>query len=125
MSPKARARRSPGAKARAPSDFVASLDDVFEHFGPVRAKRMFGGYGIYRDELMFALVSDDVLYLKTDEAMAAELTGRDLKPFEYRKQGKRMQIAYYTAPAEIFDDPDEAERWAKRAYGAARRAKRR
>lgn len=86
---------------------------------------MFGGYGIYRDGLMFALVSDDVLYFKADEAMAAELAARDLKPFEYRKQGKRMTIAYYTAPAEIFDDPDEAKRWAKRAHAAALRAKQR
>lgn len=105
------------------SDFVASLDDVFETFGPIRAKRMFGGYGIYHDELMFALVSDDVLYLKTDEAMARELAARDLEPFEYTKQGRRTQLSYYTAPAEIFDDPDEAKRWAKRAYAAALRAR--
>lgn len=107
------------------SAFVASLDDVFELFGPIRAKRMFGGYGIYRDDLMFALVSDEVLYLKTDDVMAEELAARDLKPFEYTKQGKRMQIAYYTAPAEIFDDLEEAKRWAKRAYAAALRAKKR
>jgi DNA transformation protein len=112
-------------RSRPKSAFVASLDDVFEMFGPIRAKRMFGGYGIYRDDLMFALVSDDVLYLKTDEAMATELAARDLRPFEYTKQGKRMQIAYYTAPAEIFDDPDEAKRWAKRAYAAALRARKR
>ena len=86
---------------------------------------MFGGYGIYRDDLMFALVANDVLYLKTDEAMARELAARDLKPFEYAKQGKRMQIAYYTAPAEIFDDPDEAKLWATRAYAAALRSKER
>ena len=91
-------------------------------FSPEQNERI---YGIYRDDLMFALVSDDVLYLKTDEAMAAELAARELKPFKYTKQGKRMTIAYYTAPAEIFDDPDEAKRWAKRAYAAALRAKKR
>jgi len=105
------------------SAFVAALDDVFEAFGPIRAKRMFGGYGIYCEDLMFALVSDDVLYLKSDEAMARELAARDLEPFEYTRQGKRMQMSYYTAPAEIFDDPDEAQRWAKRAYAAALRAR--
>jgi DNA transformation protein len=112
-------------RVRPRSAFVTALDDVFREFGPIQAKRMFGGYGIYRDDLLFALVADDVLYLKTDEAMAAELARRDLKPFAYRKQGKRMQIAYYTAPAEIFDDPDEAKRWAKRAYAVALRARKR
>jgi DNA transformation protein len=105
------------------SGFVASLDDVFERFGPIRAKRMFGGYGIYRDDLIFALVVDDVLYLKTDAAMAAELAARKLRPFEYTKQGKRRQISYYTAPAEVFDDPDEAKRWAAKAYAVALSAK--
>jgi DNA transformation protein len=107
------------------SGFVASLDDVFGKFGPIRAKRMFGGYGIYRDDIMFALVSGDVLYLKTDDAMAAELAARGSRPFEYTKQGKRTRIAYFTAPAEIYDDPDEAGVWARRSYAAALRAKKR
>lgn len=107
------------------SAFIASLDDVFADFGPIHVRRMFGGYGIYRDDLMFALVSDDVLYLKADEAMAAELAARGLSPFEYEKQGRRMQIAYYTAPAEIFDDPDDARQWAQRAYAAALRSRKR
>jgi DNA transformation protein len=32
-------------------------------FGFVTARRMFGGAGIYRDGMMFALIADDVLYL--------------------------------------------------------------
>jgi DNA transformation protein len=107
------------------SDFIASLDDVFEKFGPIRAKRMFGGYGIYRNDIMFALVSDDLLYLKTDDAMAAELAARGSRPFEYTKQGKRTRIGYFTAPAEIYDDPDEAKLWAGRACAVALRATRR
>jgi DNA transformation protein len=107
------------------SEFVAYLEEVFETFGPIQAKRMFGGYGIYRDALMFALVSDDVLYLKTDEAMATELAALGMPPFEYTKQGNRTQIAYYMAPAGVFDDRDEAKRWADRAYAAALRAKQR
>lgn len=112
-------------RKQALSDFVASLDDVFASFGPIRVKRMFGGYGVYRDDLMFALVAGDVLYLKADETMAAELAARELGPFEYSKQGRRMQISYYTAPAEVFDDPDEAKCWAQKAYAAALRGKRR
>lgn len=101
------------------SAFVKSLDDIFEEFGRIRVRPMFGGYGVYHDGLMFALVSDDVLYLRTDKAMAAELAARNLKPFEYMRQGERVQLAYTSAPAEIFDDPDEAKRWAQRAYVVA------
>lgn len=35
--------------------------------GEIRSRRMFGGHGIYRDDLMFAIVADDVLYLKAED----------------------------------------------------------
>ena len=105
------------------SEFVAHLDEVFAAFGPIRARRMFGGYGIYRDDLMFGLVAGDILYLKADAETLARFTARGLAPFEYTKQGKRMKISYYTAPEEIFDDPDEARGWAELAYEAALRSR--
>ncbi|NIR58502.1 MAG: TfoX/Sxy family protein, partial [Gammaproteobacteria bacterium] len=45
------------------SEFVSHLLDMLEPLGPVSARRMFGGYGIYLDRLMFALVADDSLFL--------------------------------------------------------------
>lgn len=36
--------------------------------GEVRAKKMFGEYGVYCDEKMIALVCDDQLFLKPTEA---------------------------------------------------------
>lgn len=104
------------------SEFVAYLHEVFAGIGPIQSRRMFGGHGIYRDGLMFGLVADDTLYLKADDASRADFESRGLPPFEYVKQGKRMAMSYYAAPEAIFDDPDEAQVWAQRAYAAALRA---
>ena len=54
------------------ADLVAFLIDQLGD-PSVEAKRMFGGHGIYRDGGMFALVYDDVVYLKftNDEAEAS------------------------------------------------------
>ncbi len=52
------------------SEFVDYLKEVFEQFGQIRARKMFGGYGIYHDGVMFGLVADDTLYLKADENTA-------------------------------------------------------
>ena len=105
------------------SEFVEYLAEIFESFGEIRSRRMFGGYGIYHDGLMFGLVADDVLYLKTDSRSAPSFTERGLAAFEYIKQGKPTRLSYYQAPEEIFDDPDAARLWAVRAFEAALRSR--
>lgn len=105
------------------SEFVENLQEVFAPFGAVSARRMFGGYGVYHDGLMFALVADDVLYLKADEESAGRFIERGLPAFEYDKGGKKMKMSYYTAPETIFDDPEIAKEWAVLAFEAALRAK--
>ena len=105
------------------SEFVAYLKEVFEGLGPVTARRMFGGYGIYHDGVMFGLVANDTLYLKADESTAASFEARGLERFSYDKGDKVVQMSYYLAPEEIWDDPDEAARWARQAFEVAFRAK--
>ena len=105
------------------SEFVEFLSEVFAQFGAIEAKRMFGGYGVYHDGLMFALVADDVLYLKADATSASSFVKLGLPQFEYLKNGKKMRMSYYAAPEDIFDDPEQAKEWANRAYEAALRAK--
>ena len=105
------------------SEFVAYLDEVFQFFGEIVCRRMFGGYGVYHEGLMFGLVADDVLYLKADAELAEQFEAKGLERFEYIKQGKPMSMSYYQAPEEIFDDPAEAKIWADWAYAAALRAK--
>ncbi|PCH61357.1 MAG: transcriptional regulator [Gammaproteobacteria bacterium] len=105
------------------SEFVEYLKEVFEQFGDVHARKMFGGYGIYHDGVMFGLVADDILYLKADTNTAEYFKSRNLGQFEYDKGGKMVKMSYYLAPEEIFDNAEEATLWAKRAYEAAFRAK--
>ncbi|PLA73443.1 transcriptional regulator [Hydrogenovibrio sp. SC-1] len=105
------------------NEFIENLNDVFALFGVIEGKRMFGGYGVYHDGLMFALVADDVLYLKADENTVGSFVELGLQSFEYEKSGKKMRMSYYAAPEEIFDDPEQAKEWADRAYEAALKAR--
>lgn len=105
------------------SEFTDYLHEVFETFGPITTRRMFGGYGVYHDGLMFGLVANDTLYLKADAESVGEFEVLDLEPFMYEKQGKQMAMSYYLAPEDIFDDPDAAVVWGRRAYEAALRAR--
>lgn len=106
------------------SEFVEFLHEVFEPFGPIRSRKMFGGHGIFHQDLMFALVADDELYIKADVDSIPEFKRRELGPFEFNAGGEIKTMNYYRAPEEIFDDPDAALYWAQLGFDAAVRAQR-
>ena len=102
---------------------VADLVDIFQAFGPVQVRRMFGGHGVYRDTLMFALESDGVIFLKADDSSKALFDEAGAWPFAYAKQGGRTVVmSFWSLPDAALDDPAEAARWADLALAAARRA---
>lgn len=71
---------------------------------------------------MFAIVADEVLYLKADDDNRNGFIERHLEPFYYEKQGRQQMISYYQAPEEVFEDAGEMCAWAQQAYEAALRA---
>lgn len=104
------------------SDFADFVVEMFEAFGKVQAKRMFGGHGIFHDGLMIGLIADDELYLKADAKAAEKFESLGLPPFEYNKNGKIMKMSYYRAPEEVLERQDLAAQWARDAYEAALRS---
>lgn len=106
------------------SEFVDYLVESLQSLGVVRARAMFGGFGIYLNDLMFGLVADDELFLKTDAQNETYFDELALPHFEYEKQGKRLQMSYRRAPESALDEPDELVDWALRSYQAAQRARR-
>ena len=110
------------AKPDAESEFVDYLLDLMQTIGPVTARRMFGGHGIFLDGLMFALVADSTLYLKADAQSADAFTVQGLEAFTYSRQGKPFSMSYFQAPEACLEDADVMNLWANRAYEAAMRA---
>lgn len=104
------------------SEYIDYLREVFADFGPVSARPMFGGHGLYHEGLMFGLVAQEALYLKSDAENVHFFEAESLEKFSYEKQGKCYSIAYFQAPDTVYDDPEEAALWAHRAYAAALRA---
>jgi len=103
-------------------EFAAYVVDLMQSIGPVNAKAMFGGHGIFLDGLMFGLIADKILYLKADKNNLEEFTSRGLSPFTYNKKDKEMKLSYYQAPEEALENADEMNLWGNSAYSAALRA---
>jgi DNA transformation protein len=104
-------------------DFVAHVVETMRPAVAATAKRMFGGHGIFGGERMFALIVDDVLYLRCGEGNRAAFDRLGLPAFEYsRAGGRRVAMAYRQAPDEALDSPSEMRDWALGALAAARAA---
>lgn len=100
--------------------FHAFVEELFEGLGPVRIRRMFGGAGVYTGETMFALIDDEVIYLKTDEPLRAEMQAEGSVAWVYRRAaGKWEETSYWRLPETALDDPDEAVAWARKSLAVA------
>lgn len=106
-----------------PSEFVSYLQELLQPLGPVAARRMFGGYGLYLDGVMFAIVVDEELYFKVDADNQAEFEGAGSEPFRYVRQGRWVALGYYRAPEDALDGAEALTPWARSAYGAALRGR--
>ena len=104
------------------------ISDLFAPFGPVAVRSMFGGSGLYRDGLMFALEFDGVIFLRVDDASIPDFEREGSRPFVYtraKSPGKigRASLSYWRLPERLYDDPEELAVWAERALAVARRKK--
>ena len=69
------------------ASFVEFVLEQLEPVGAITPKRMFGGVGIYAGDLFFALLADDVLYLKADDSNRADFEAAGAGPFPLRRSG--------------------------------------
>lgn len=104
------------------SEFLELVLEQLATVGRLRARAMFGGYGIYRDDRIFAIIADGRLFFKADEAVRGDFEARGLAPFTYIARGKTVVMQYYEAPPDVFDDAEAMHHWAGKALGAAARA---
>jgi len=87
--------------------------------GKVTARRMFGGIGLYLDGLFFALIDDDTLYFRTDDANRPRYEQAGSRPFCPFPDRPGHVMAYWQVPAEVLEDAEELRTWTRAALAAA------
>jgi DNA transformation protein len=98
--------------------------ELLSSVGRPRSRRMFGGQGLYVDDLFIALIAFDRLYLKADDQTRAKFEAAGSQPFKYAKHdGETVVMSYWTAPEEAMDSPGAMAPWARLAIAAALRAR--
>lgn len=104
------------------TEFKDFIVEQLEPLGSALVKRMFGGAGLYLDGTIFALLADDVLYLKVDEQNRADFEAEDMEPLSPFEDGKLVLKSYYECPPQLLEDSGELCDWARKSWQAGRRA---
>jgi DNA transformation protein len=96
--------------------------ELLEQLGDIRIRPMFGGAGVYFEDLFFGIIDDDTLFLRADDENREAFEAVGSRQFTYSmKDGEIMSMAYWSLPDSAADDPEQAVRWATGAVDAARR----
>ena len=105
-------------------EFVEYVVEQLSGWGEVSVRRMFGGAGLYREATMFAVLAEDVAYLKVDDSNRDDFLRASSAPFEpYPDKIKTTIRTYYEIPADVLENPPELARWAQRSWLIARKKK--
>ena len=75
-------------------DYRDYILDILKPFGAVTARAMFGGHGLYRDGLIFAIIAEDALYFKADKEISTFFETSGSQPFNYESRGKIIALSY-------------------------------
>ncbi len=103
-------------------DYV--VEDLLSGLPGITSRRMFSGYGIYKDGLFFALIAEGTLYFKVDSGNRADYEKLGSQPFRYSAKNRKMvTLSYWELPLEIMENREALEEWVERSLSAAQAAK--
>jgi DNA transformation protein and related proteins len=109
--------------AAANDEFTSHCLELLAPLGTPRARRMFGGRGIYVDDLFLALIFAERLFLKTDVQTRAPFEAAGCTPFSFETKGETVSTSYFSAPDDAMESPGLMQPWARLALEAALRAR--
>ena len=101
------------------SDFLAYVLEQLAGLAGLSARRMFGGVGLYCEELFFGLIDNDTLYLRVNDDNRADYTARGMSAFRPYADRPELSMSYYEAPADVLEDPAQLVSWARRSVAVA------
>jgi len=93
--------------------------DQLEELPDLECRSMFGGYGLYQDEIFFGIIFKGRLYFKTNARTVVPYRRLGMKPF--RPNSKQTLKSYYEVPVDIIEDCDRLTIWAREALNVARK----
>ena len=112
---------SPGARKAANA---AARDALLTDLAPlpVRARAMFGGFGLYMEDGFFGLIADGIVYFRADDETRPHYESRGMTAFHpnNRPRGPNTVPRNFRVPPNVLANPAKLREWASRAAAARR-----
>lgn len=105
-------------EVRSGKAFQEFIREQLEGVQGVRFRKMFGGFGIYAEEVFFGIIHGEHLYLRTNETTRVRYVDAGMSWF-VTPGGKKSIKAYYEVPAAVIEQAKELKAWAREAISAA------
>jgi DNA transformation protein len=106
---------------RVSDGFRAFVLEQLAGVASVRGRAMFGGVGLYADDIFFGILAADTLYLKVDDSNRGQYEAARMTAFQPYPD-KPMTMSYYQVPARVLEDGEELAAWARASVQVAARA---
>lgn len=88
--------------------------------GEARGRAMFGGFGVYLDDVIVGLIIWDRLFFRVDDRNRPDFQASGSEPFTYEgRTGKPIEMPYWEVPGEVLAEPDRLCAWAMKARAAS------
>ena len=97
--------------------------ELFANLGKVKSRSMFGGFGVFVDDTMFALVVKNALHIRCCESLNQQFTEEGYQPYVYKKRGFPVVTKYFQLPENLWDNTDSILHIANIALDAAHKEK--
>jgi DNA transformation protein len=90
--------------------------DRLSELGDITSRPLFGGHGIYWNDVIFGILFRGRLYFKVDDQSKHEYLAVGMGPF--RPNDRQTLKSYFEVPPEIFEDREALLAWAREAIRA-------
>ena len=94
------------------------LDLLYEEEG-ITYKRMFGGFGLFKNEIPVALILKSEVYMKVNDFNRDDYVKAGSMPFSYFRNGKEIKLSNWLLPGEIMETEQLFVEWFNKSYEAA------
>ncbi|MDP3935387.1 MAG: TfoX/Sxy family protein [Alphaproteobacteria bacterium] len=95
---------------------IADVIRALSPFGDITERRMFGGYGIYKEGVIIALMDEASLFFKSTPTTEPFYQSFGSFPFVYEGKDRPVKMSYWQVPQTVLNNPTILKKWVETAY---------